>query len=503
MTIDSFSDSIMNLRYSREINGKKETWEDISHRVPENVFTATPNVSKAVISAVQWAIQERKFIPGGRFLAQAGREYHQVNNCFCLRAVDDREGWGDLSSKATVMLMSGGGIGVDYCLGKGTKILKTDLTWENVENIREGDSLIGFDEALNLQKGIIQEARVEKISVINRPSFRVITDSGEIVCSAEHRFVARKIAIKPRTKEEIYHWVEAKDLTGSYEIAFTTGPWEVDSSFEAGWLSGIFDGEGWVSSSGGKSNMGVSQKEGLVLNKIKHILFKNNINFSEYKNGSDVTCISPCGKWERLKVLGKYRPIRLLQKADVIWKGAKIGGKTTKPARIISITSLGDTEVYATRTTTGTLISNGFLSHNSALRPSGSPLKRSGGTSSGVLPAMKITNEIGRGVMSGGKRRSAIWAGLIWSHPDIVEFIDAKNWSHEVRKIKEKDYDFPATLDMTNISVILDRAFFDAYDDGDGKAHEIYWKVIERMCKTGEPGFSVNYDNPRESLRNA
>lgn len=262
----SFADDIMKLRYSWDKDdGTKETWEDICKRVVDNVFSVVTNVKEGT-DITKWlelkeelliAMKERKFIAGGRFLAQSGRDYHQTNNCFLLRAEDTREGWGNLLNKVTTMLMSGGGIGIDY----------------------------------------------------------------------------------------------------------------------------------------------------------------------------------------------------------------------------------------------------------SDLRPAGSILKRSGGTSSGVLPLMRVVNEVGRGVMSGGKRRSAIWAGLRWSHKDVFDFIKEKNWSEEVKKIKEKNFDFPASLDMTNISVILDKDFFDAYEDKTHKDHkwaaDVYWAVVEGMVKSGEPAFSVDYDNSRESLRNA
>lgn len=254
-----FSDDIMKLRYSWDkVDGTKETWEDISKRVSKFILSPIDFTDRDLYQEkIEKMIAERKFIPGGRFLAQAGRDYHQVNNCFLLRAEDTRESWGDLANKATIMLMSGGGLGIDY----------------------------------------------------------------------------------------------------------------------------------------------------------------------------------------------------------------------------------------------------------SNLRPKNSPLKRSGGFSSGSIPLMKMINEIGRGVMAGGKRRSAIWAGLRWSHGDIFDFIEAKNWTEEVKKIKEKDFDFPAPLDMTNISVILDKDFFDAYDDKENPLHkhakDIYWKVVESMVRNGEPGFSVDYDNKNESLRNA
>lgn len=143
----------------------------------------------------------------------------------------------------------------------------------------------------------------------------------------------------------------------------------------------------------------------------------------------------------------------------------------------------------------------------SALREKGAPIKKTGGTASGPTALMQMINETGRHVMQGGSRRSAIWAGLNWNHPDIMEFISLKNWSDDIRKLKEKDFNFPATMDMTNISVIFDKEFFTAFKRQSHSQHSlannVYWAAVRQMLSTSEPGLSINYDNPRESLRNA
>lgn len=144
----------------------------------------------------------------------------------------------------------------------------------------------------------------------------------------------------------------------------------------------------------------------------------------------------------------------------------------------------------------------------SSIRPKGSVIRKTGGTSTGPLALMQMVNEAGRGIMQGGSRRSAIWAGLSWKHPDIMEFIRIKNWSPEVRKLKEKDFNFPATLDGTNISVQLDDEFFDAFHNRKhakhSLAHAVYWETVRKMVSTSEPGFSVDVGrNQGESLRNA
>lgn len=144
----------------------------------------------------------------------------------------------------------------------------------------------------------------------------------------------------------------------------------------------------------------------------------------------------------------------------------------------------------------------------SDLRHEGAKIRRTGGMATGPIALMQMLNECGRGIMQGGARRSAIWGGLIWDHPDVHKFIRIKNWSDTVKKLKEKDFNFPATLDCTNISVILNDEFFEAYHDEDhtkySLAHSVYWAVIEQMCETGEPGFSIDTkNNAGETLRNA
>lgn len=144
----------------------------------------------------------------------------------------------------------------------------------------------------------------------------------------------------------------------------------------------------------------------------------------------------------------------------------------------------------------------------SDIRPEGKPIRKTGGTATGPLALMEMVNCAGRGIRQGGSRRSAIWAGLSWSHPDIYKFITFKNWIPEVRAMKEKDFNFPATMDGTNISVQLDDAFFKAYNDDKNPLHahaqSVYWATVRQMLKTSEPGFSIDVGvNKKETLRNA
>jgi ribonucleoside-diphosphate reductase alpha chain len=144
----------------------------------------------------------------------------------------------------------------------------------------------------------------------------------------------------------------------------------------------------------------------------------------------------------------------------------------------------------------------------SLVRGEGKLVRKTGGIATGPVALMQMVNEAGRGIIQGGSRRAAIWAGLSWKHADIHKFINIKNWSQAIRALKETDFSFPATLDMTNVSVQLDDEFFVAFNDETHVLHanatSVYWATIERMLKTGEPGFSVDTGkNVKETLRNA
>lgn len=142
----------------------------------------------------------------------------------------------------------------------------------------------------------------------------------------------------------------------------------------------------------------------------------------------------------------------------------------------------------------------------SRLRPEGKALGRTGGTSSGPIPLMEAMNEIGRRVMQGGSRRSAIYASLNWQHEDIQKFLYRKDWAKQqvgssgltVHDLKQQDFNYPAALDMTNISV--------NYDDSWGfdPNNEVFKANCKQALMTGEPGFSFNFgDKEDETLRNA
>jgi ribonucleoside-diphosphate reductase alpha chain len=156
----------------------------------------------------------------------------------------------------------------------------------------------------------------------------------------------------------------------------------------------------------------------------------------------------------------------------------------------------------------------------SIYRASGSILRGTGGIASGPISKMKMVNEIGREIMQGGSRRSAMYASLNWQHGDAKEFLHCKNWHHmpigkqmtgegddrrpyTLWDAKNEDFNFHAPLDMTNISLNYDTKWLMKYWETNDVG-ETFTENVRQALSTGEPGFSFNFfDKENETLRNA
>ena len=140
----------------------------------------------------------------------------------------------------------------------------------------------------------------------------------------------------------------------------------------------------------------------------------------------------------------------------------------------------------------------------SRARPSGRQLRRTGGVASGPIPLLYTLNEVGRNVMQGGSRRSALYGSMNWQHEDAWKLLHAKNWHEMVignttlAELKQADFNFPAPLDMMNISLNYDDAWLN------NPINSTFIENVRQAMMTGEPGFSFNFgDKQNETLRNA
>lgn len=148
----------------------------------------------------------------------------------------------------------------------------------------------------------------------------------------------------------------------------------------------------------------------------------------------------------------------------------------------------------------------------SIYRPEGSVIKRTGGLASGPVSKMLMVNEIGRHVMQGGSRRSALYASLKWQHPDARKLLHVKDWDNQpvgntgltVGDLKRADFNFAAPLDMTNVSLNYDTEWLESVNRLGWDHAQIFRDHVEMALRNGEPGWSFNfYEKEKETGRNA
>lgn len=125
------------------------------------------------------------------------------------------------------------------------------------------------------------------------------------------------------------------------------------------------------------------------------------------------------------------------------------------------------------------------LSFNS-LRPEGSLIKTTGGTSSGPISFMRLFDTAAEVVKQGGKRRAALMGVLNCDHKDVEKFVDCKS--------------VEGILPNFNISIAITNDFMAKVKRKDKETMPLWNKIVSGAHQNGEPGVifidTVNDTNP-------
>ena len=261
--------------------------------------------------------------------------------------------------------------GEGYCFSPDTRVLTSDLRWVPAGNIEAGDELWAFEETASdpLIGRTIKRATVVASFPSVKDCVEVTIDTGEsFVCSADHPWLSAKSFSPGAGKLGLHNWTKAADLMNSPELVRPFIPWESDRSYDAGWLAGIFDGEGWTINRGirgGRTNgIGITQVLGPIEEKIEILARKYGdwnrrvISRDGLQKRADLTTRG--GFSQAASFIGTIRAERLIANFEMT------GGHIQKkhPARVVSVVSVGEREVQSIQTSEGTYFAEGFAVHN-------------------------------------------------------------------------------------------------------------------------------------------
>jgi hypothetical protein len=291
----------------------------------------------------------------------------QVNKFYAgLEELKDRLGITDSAddSSAQMAIQSASAWINEYCIVPETPVLTADLRWVPAGTLQVGDELVGVDEFPVGGRAPKRHYRPSVVAAVPRRMAActkiTLEDGREVITAANHRWLGRSNTGRAGAT---YDWMHACTIQPGYDISAPFTPWPEEDSFEAGWLSGIIDGEGNLHKCGAHTgaHVDIAQNAGAVFDGVTGWLDSAKIPYKIRRSNSD-NCLRAEVSERRasMELMGRVRPRRLMPRSAEIWDG----GQVTGSVRVVSVESVGVREVVSLGTSTGTYIANGLVSHN-------------------------------------------------------------------------------------------------------------------------------------------
>ncbi|MBT5856675.1 ribonucleoside-diphosphate reductase subunit alpha, partial [bacterium] len=166
------------------------------------------------------------------------------------------------------------------------------------------------------------------------------------------------------------------------------------------------------------------------------------------------------------------------------------------------------------------------------VRATGSPIHGTNGTSQGIIPFIKIFNDVALAVNQGGKRKGAMCAYMEMWHLDYEQFLelkkntgDERRRAHDIntsswipdlfmKRVKEKgDWTLFCPSDVPELHDLYGKAFEAKYAEYEGKnlrraktvkADDLWRKMLTMLYETGHPWITfkdpINLRSPQDHV---
>lgn len=247
------------------------------------------------------------------------------------------------------------------CMAPTTKVLTRKLEWVPLDTLNVGDELVGFDEYAPEKFRRLRPSTVLAVKPGRKPLFRVeLEDGSHVDVTADHPFLTHAPNLAWRTLDD--------GLKSVYRVGW---PWKPETSYKAGWLAGLYDGEGTLAVHRGiPRQLQLVQNPGPVLDQA--VSFLEELGFitktlvkprpSGFTGNYTCKAISIYGgAITRRAFLGRLRPTRLLERWSALEDWGRLDGYAE---RVVSVTPLGEQPIVSLETSSKTFIAEGLAVHN-------------------------------------------------------------------------------------------------------------------------------------------
>ena len=257
------------------------------------------------------------------------------------------------------------------CVTPETKILTEDLRWVRAGDLKEGDGIIGFDDVP--EAGKKRHYRRAKITYAGRKLSRVLRitlDDGQVLrCTPDHKWLVIDAS-------DTATWMSAEEMlrkarrkNGHIRLAKYWNVYDTDTSYGAGYLAGLLDGEGYLGAVARTTNIGFIQNEGGVYERgvteleARGYQVVTRAKLSGFGNGEACRQVAVLGgRTEPLRLLSEVRPMRLVEK--LVSRIHTLSLVAFGTPSITAVEEDGEQEIAVLSSNCQTYLAEGFAAHN-------------------------------------------------------------------------------------------------------------------------------------------
>lgn len=263
------------------------------------------------------------------------------------------------------------------CLAPHHKVLTADLRYVELGSVNIGDKLVSFDEELGEHSKRSRRFKTGTVTNLRKSTgemFKVTLSSGKVFyTTADHRWLTKNCMGVTKWQETQNLTVHKNHVNQNTKIGRVMPEWEEELSKDAGWLAGMYDGEGSLyarkTTGGNCTQLSITQcpvhNPGTVkeLDRL-HSKFNFNMCSGSHKNQTCKEWRIKGGQQEVARFLGSIRPSRLLSKFSPELLGTLTTQYNTELDVFLSVESVGQGDYIEIEIDAKTMVVEGYPHHN-------------------------------------------------------------------------------------------------------------------------------------------